>query len=57
MLDISDNHLSSQGMNEIFWALRLNRHLRAFNCAKNQKIGPLFGTDEDSLLRHGKTCN
>jgi Ran GTPase-activating protein (RanGAP) involved in mRNA processing and transport len=53
VLDISENDLSKNAVNEIFWALRLNRHLRVLNLAKNPRIGPIFGTDEDALLRHG----
>lgn len=51
-LDISNNDLSRNGVNEIFWAMRANRKIRILSL-RNCGAGPRFGTPEDALLRHG----
>ena len=50
--DISGNNLSRDGLNEMFWAIRQNRSIRVLLCGDN-KAGPKFATDADTLLSHG----
>lgn len=50
--DVSGNNFTRSGMNELFWALRVNRSLRVFLCREN-KAGPVWGSEDDALLRHG----
>lgn len=51
-LDLSRNRIDRAGLNELFWALRINRHFRVLRC-DHTHCGPLFGTNDDALLRHG----
>jgi Ran GTPase-activating protein (RanGAP) involved in mRNA processing and transport len=50
--DVSGNNFGRAGMNRICWSLRVNRSVRVFIC-RDCKAGPVFGTEEDALLKHG----
>jgi Ran GTPase-activating protein (RanGAP) involved in mRNA processing and transport len=50
--DVSGNNFGRQGMNRLFWSMRVNRSVRVFIC-RDCKAGPAFATDEDTLLKHG----
>jgi Ran GTPase-activating protein (RanGAP) involved in mRNA processing and transport len=52
VLDLRGNNLGRQGLNLIFWGLRQNRSLRVLLLGDN-RAGPMFGSDDDALLRHG----
>lgn len=46
------NRMSRLGLNQIFWALRLNKILRVLNVGENE-AGKNFGSQDDTLLKHG----
>lgn len=52
ILDVCQNNLSRMGLNQIFWAMRMNKRLRILRCGEN-KAGTKFCSSEDNLLRHG----
>ena len=52
VLDLGGNKLGREGVNNIFWALRQNRSLRVLHLGDNG-TGPLFASDDDTLLKHG----
>ena len=54
--DISCNNIGRDGLNELMWALRVNRTLRVFKCGDN-KPGVLLGSHEDMLGLHGFSIN
>jgi Ran GTPase-activating protein (RanGAP) involved in mRNA processing and transport len=51
-LNISQNDFGRVGMNQIFWALMVNRSIRVMLCSDN-KPGPKFCTDADTLPNNG----
>lgn len=51
-LDCSDNSFGREGLNSIFWSLRVNRRLKVVVFAKS-KAGLGFGTSADALGIHG----
>lgn len=51
-LDVSNNHLTRFGVNQIFWALRQNQRCRRLKIGMNE-VGNLFCTSSDALLCHG----
>jgi Ran GTPase-activating protein (RanGAP) involved in mRNA processing and transport len=51
-VDVSKNHLTRFGLNQLFWAVRNNKRLRVLKVAEND-AGPNWCTNKDALLRHG----
>eukprot|EP01038_Epipyxis_sp_PR26KG_P005828 gene5828-8037_t len=51
-LDVSDNYFSRLGLNQIFWALRLNKKCRIINVSLN-RTGSKFASNQDEVLSHG----
>ena len=51
-LDLADNVLGKEGANAIWWSMRKNHSIMDLDMTNN-KIGPVFGTEEDHLGEHG----